>query len=132
MDHKRTEKHSCLLYTSNVQTPETEFEKNSTRQNEQVERDNAKTELEKVGEAMGINPDDMTQEEKDILAHIFEKRRLHPATKEQKEKLYKNEEKIVSSGEKVKTVKDKRKDEYNLFFIFIKLFFCLLYTSRCV
>lgn len=98
----------------NVQTPETEFEKNSTRQNEQVERDNAKTELEKVGEAMGINPDDMTQEEKDILAHIFEKRRLHPATKEQKEKLYKNEEKIVSSGEKVKTVKDKRKDEYNL------------------
>lgn len=26
----------------NVQTPETEFEKNSTRQNEQVERDNAK------------------------------------------------------------------------------------------
>ena len=44
-----------------------------TRQNEQVERDNAKTELEKVGEAMGINPDDMTQEEKDILAHIFEK-----------------------------------------------------------
>ena len=48
----------------NVQTPETEFEENSTRQNEQVERDNAKTELEKVGEAMGINPDDMTQEEK--------------------------------------------------------------------
>ena len=85
-----------------VQTPETELEENSTRQNEQVESNNAKTELEKVGEAMGINPDDMTQEEKDILAHIFEKRRLHPATKEQKEKLYKNEEKIVSSGEKVK------------------------------
>ena len=71
----------------NVQTPETEFEKNSTRQNEQVERDNAKTELEKVGEAMGINPDDMTQEEKDILAHIFEKRRLHPATKERKDRI---------------------------------------------
>ena len=58
----------------NAQTPETEFEESLTRQNEQVESDNPKTELEKVGEAMGINPDDMTQEEKDILtdaAKIF-------------------------------------------------------------
>lgn len=86
----------------NVQTPETEFEKNSTRQNEQVERDNAKTELEKVGEAMGINPDDMTQEEKDILAHIFEKRRLHPATKEQKEKLYKMKKRSYQVAKRLK------------------------------
>lgn len=123
-----------VTQAQNPETPETEVEVQETPISESEEKvvhggldsteegkepddfPEEESDLDEIGAAVGIDPNDMTKEEKDLLRHIYQKRRVHSASKKEKVELYKNE-KIVSTGEKVKTIKDKRKEEYNLLMI---------------
>lgn len=85
--------------TEESETPEETVEKNENKEAEE--------------KTVYTLPGDMTDDEMEALARLFEKRRVHSASKTEADEIYKNE-RIVSSGEKVKTDKDKRKEEYNM------------------